>query len=240
MQRHVGPCASWLVAGVGVVAAQQCPVGAADLGLGRVAFNSQDGVEVGAFGRHGQIQPRVESWSRPGRSAETTTVRRTGARPATTMRRWARRRARCDGRLGCERAGGATGHLRVGSPVAITFPSLVGLVGRSGRGGGERCRTHPPMVGGHRPGAGSRTPWAPRRRALGTSRLPGTPPEVVAGGGVGHSAAMIASNSAASSSWSWQISSRNCRSVRSPASCVVGMTEAPIRRRWPVGPHRCW
>ena len=97
-----------------------------------------------------------------------------------------------------------------------------------GRGGGERCRAHPPMPGCRGMRIGSRTVFAARWAVPSPWLPPAKPRPGLSDGGAGHSAAMIASNSAASRSASLQIRSRNwsslVRAVRSSVAGAEGMT----------------
>lgn len=96
--------------------------------------------------------------------------------------------------------------------MAITFLPQGAVRDDRGRGavaGGERGRAHPPTPGRCGLDAGRRSgPWMRRARPPGTSAAVAW--RRSSRGGVGHSAAMIASNSLASSSGSSQISSSSC------------------------------
>jgi len=219
-------------AGVWVVLAKQCAVGVADLGLARTRRNSQDGVEVWPLDGHGHVGRKSDGRG-PGREAGATG--RGGLSPGP--RQWAPfgrgRRAVCVRRVWVERAGGASSHLvRVGSRVSITCLS----VGRaSGVGnGGERCRTHPPIPGWH----GRCLTWPEQGRCRRVCDGRGGTRAGCCGcgviGGVSHSAATIASNSARSRSASAQTMSRNWSSTdgstRASEAGLVAMAD-PCRVR---------
>jgi len=109
-------------------------------------------------------------------------------------------------------------------------PAFLSLVGGC-LGGGERCRAHPPTPGCRgrcvtRPERGGRRRRVPVGRGGTCARWPRG-----AIGGVGHSVAMIASNSARSRSSSAQTMSRNGSSTDGPmpasGTAWLGMTVLP-------------
>jgi hypothetical protein len=114
------------LAGVWVVAAKQCAVGVADLGLGRARSNSQGGVQVGTFGCHVERVAGWWAWSRP--CGRDQVVRMASVRPARVVAPFGRgRRAACVRRSGVERAGKAGSHLvKTDSQCGITCPPIVG------------------------------------------------------------------------------------------------------------------
>ncbi len=217
MKCHVGDGAQWFVAagaGVGVVAEKQRPVSAADIGLGRAWLNSQDGVKVRAVGRHGHRHGLAVAV--PAREVGRDHDREEDRRPARGKGAPFGRGVAQDASTLAIRLGGrgARSPLRGRFTCGDHLPFCRwSLFGPDDRGGGERCRPRPPMVGWRDPGV-ERARSAARRRGRPMQCPPKVPRQVLDGGGAGHSAPMMASNSAASRSWSWQIRSRNWRSIR--------------------------
>ena len=236
LERRIGDLVAGAVgggAGVWMVATQKSSVGSADLGLGGVAGQTQDGVAVDRFDGHDHTVGRVEVQAACGR----------GPGPGGPGPRW--EGTVSTGPLhGC--ASGA-GVLVAGSDAAewngwagrrVTsdwIESQTGdhlpfswTVSPSSSDGGERCRADP-STDAHRPAPGLSVPVTRRRQLLPGSGPPRTRRRGGFGGWPGHSAAMIASNSVRSRSSSAQTISRNCSSrSRAAYALSAGLSE---RRR---------
>lgn len=219
-----------------VVPAKQCALGATKRGRAAARSESQNGGKVSPF--------RLIASARTGfrRGCGSPAAVRPGPRRRTRLSDLAagdRLRRASAGAVLCasdtqwwNMRTGANGHLvRMDSRGAITC--LPGLQSWAGIGGGERCRVHPPKPGwrGRRDRAAmlaSRQSRARRGRLSASASRSDS-----AGGGLGHSAAMIASNSARSRSSSAQSNSRNRSSavrMGSPSHArVVGMTVTTVQ-----------